>query len=387
VTIPTYALWGSELSPFSLKLRAMLDHIGARYRWRPADGRRLENLRLASRIERVKRGGLPLTYPATSELDEFPQVPYLLGDGGENLYDSSALSAWLDDHHQPDTPLLPAHDATRFVARLIDEYFDEFGLYMAHHNRWVISAATNDAGRRVAREYRFLFAGPLQRPAARWFAARQVRRLPYLFSVAATGFEVEGLSGRLQPPSREGFPPTHALLDRAFLRMLERMELVLSDQEYLLGPCFTLADASAYGQLCMNTHDPSASEIIELRAPLTYAWVQRIERRLVGRTGATAELGVSNRLHGLLEEIGRVFVPLMKQNEAAYERERASGGAARGFNEVAFDASHALYDGELDGSPFRSVVKTFQVSVWRRLRADWRKLGATERAALPVSLD
>jgi len=314
-------------------------------------------------------------------------VPFLLGDEGENLYDSSALAFWLDDHHHPESPLLPADDLVRFVARLIDEYFDEFGLYLAHHNRWVVSAATNDAGRRVAREFRFLFAGPLQHAAGPWFAARQVRRLPYLFSVASARFEVPGLPARLQPPSREGFPSTHDLLDRSFLRMLERMELVLSDQEYLLGTCFTLADASAYGQLCMNTHDPTASEIIEVRAPLTYAWVQRIERRLVARTRASAELGVSNRLHALLEEIDRVFVPLMKQNAAAYERELASGASPHRFNEPAFDSSRALYDGELDGSPFRSVVKTFQVAVWRRLCADWRRLTASQRAALPLSLE
>ena len=44
------------------------------------------------------------------------------------------------------------------------------------------------------------------------------------------------------------------------------------------------------------------------------------------------------------------------------------------FNERGFDRGVALYDGELLGWPFRAVVKTFQVKVWRRLLDEWRAL-------------
>jgi hypothetical protein len=40
----------------------------------------------------------------------------------------------------------------------------------------------------------------------------------------------------------------------------------------------------------------------------------------------------------------------------------------------AFDAGRALYDGRLLGQPFRSVVKTFQVRVWRELLVAWAAL-------------
>ena len=133
-------------------------------------------------------GRLPLTWPQMTELDEFPLVPFLFGPGGENLYDSSAIALWLDGHgphpNERATALVPVDDpALRFAVRLIDEALDEVGLYLVHHNRWVVSARDNDAGARLAREMRPLL-GPLAPLVGHFFPARQVRRLPYLFSVA-----------------------------------------------------------------------------------------------------------------------------------------------------------------------------------------------------------
>jgi len=388
-----YDLWGSELSPFSLKARAMLDHAAVEYRWLPAQGHSLENSLSARRVRRLRRGRLPLTYPVKSPLDEFPLVPFLLGDDGSNVYDSTAMAEWLDARPLAIATrrLVPDDPVVAMAARLIDEYFDEFGLYMAHHNRWVTSARTNDAGVRLAREFSSLIPPGCARILAERFSARQVRRLPYLFSVATDGFSLEGLPRRRQPPSRAGFPPTHELLDVSFVRMLERVELVLAYQPFLLGDRFTIADASAYGQLAMNTHDPDACGLIERYAPQTFAWVQRVERGNVrsrmGQESAAVQAGlvVSPRLRHLLEEISRTFVPLMQQNEAAYEHHLARGCTR--FNEAAFDRNEALYDGHIVGHRFRSVAKTFQVAVWRKLRAQWGTLGLSERAALPISLD
>ena len=54
--IPDHAIWGSELSPFALKLRAICDFAGIEYAWLPADGSRLRNYRALWTINRAKRG-------------------------------------------------------------------------------------------------------------------------------------------------------------------------------------------------------------------------------------------------------------------------------------------------------------------------------------------
>jgi hypothetical protein len=89
-----YTIWGSVLSPFSLKVRAMCDFAHVDYDWLPGDNRR---------VQRLKAGRLPLTYPLRDELDEYPLVPFLFADDGSNLYDSTAIAHWLDHHHGTDS--------------------------------------------------------------------------------------------------------------------------------------------------------------------------------------------------------------------------------------------------------------------------------------------
>lgn len=366
-----YAIWGSELSPYTLKLRALLTAAAVPYRLLPEQGTRLENMQAAWRIERGKRRRTIERWPALDPLDEYPLVPFLIEDERRIMYDSSALAEWLDRFHpQRRGPLVPDDAALRFVCRLIDEAFDELGLYLVHHGRWVVSATTNDAGARLAREFARLLPPGGQPRMARRFAQRQVRRLPYLFSVAPDGLSIAGLPAELTPPARAGFPPTHELLQEIWDGALDAVESVLTHQPFLLGARFTLADASVYGQLGMNLKDPTAAEHMRRRAPLTFRWLCDI--RDGTHAASDGALALSDRLRPLLELLDRTFVPLMAQNEAAYEAARAAGQTR--FNEAAFNRGEALYDGSLLGRPFRSVAKTFQVRIWRDLRSAWSSL-------------
>jgi glutathione S-transferase len=319
-----------------------------------------------------------LRYPGLDVLDEYPLVPFLLEDDRRVHYDSSALARWIDARHPgPDGRLVPADPALAFAVQLIDETFDEIGLYLVHHNRWVMSARTNDAGARLAREFRRVLPPGAGGIMARRFSERQVRRLPYLFSVAPHGFSV-GLRPALTPPSPAGFPPTHAILDEAWRACLASLEAALARRPFLLGERFTLADAAVYGQLGMNLKDPTAADDIRARAPATFAWLERVrDRRHVGCRGDVA--GAPERA-GRFDFIAETFVPLMRQNARAYAD--LHGHGERVFNERGFDAGRGLYDGELLGKPFRAVAKTFQVRVWREIEAAWAALDADARATL-----
>ncbi len=378
-----WVLYGSELSPFTLKVAALCRHKGLGFRFLPEEGGTLENLRVQIRRALLVRRRLPLTWPRMTELDEFPLVPFLFGPAGENLYDSSSIAGWLDQYEPlrgRSVPVVPTGDpATRFAAWLIDEYADEYGLYMVHHNRWKVSATDNDAGRRLAREMRSL-VGAAQPLVAGAFRARQVRRMPYLFSTAPEGFRIPDMPKRLQPPSRSGFPATHELLEDSFARLLNALEAILQHRPCLLGHRFTVADASIYGQLGMNLTDPSAAALIKARAPTLYGWLKQIHRGNFPGSRADGDIGIDRVLTPLLAEICRTYVPLMKQNLAAYRRWRGQGETL--FNEAAFNRGKSLYDGLLDGRPFRSVAKTFQVKTWLDMRRRWAGLDAGARRAL-----
>ena len=145
-----------------------------------------------------------------------------------------------------------------------------------------------------------------------------------------------------------------------------------------MGEQFSGAAASAYGQLSMNLIYPTTAARLQQLAPLTYRWLLAI--RDGKHRGSVGALRLSPALRPLLAIIMQTFAPLMAQNERAYQRALDAGETL--FNEAAFNQDRALYDGELLGHPFRSVVKTFQVRVWRELCRHWCELDPATRSEL-----
>jgi glutathione S-transferase len=371
-------VWGVEASPYLLKIEALLKYRGISFRRLPRDGGRLENMATAIRLSRARRRGTVQRYLEMGPLDEYPAVPYLIVNGNEFQYDSSSVAQWLDEQHPSAVPRFYPEDASLdFIARLIDEAFDEYGLYMVHHQRWVCSATDNVMGETTAREMSRLLPGPFLSRIRVGLPRRQARRCPYLFSVAPAGYQAEVEPQRV-PPSRAGFPPTHDLLEQSWHSYLAAMESLLAEQPYLLGERFTVADASAYGQLSMNLIDPTTAADLQRRAPRTYRWL--VDIRDGRHHGSSGKLLLSPALQPLLDIIMQTFAPLMLQNERAYRRCLEAGEMQ--FNEAAFDRGQALYDGELLGFPFRGVAKTFQVSVWQSLCEHWHQLDEGARAEL-----
>jgi len=234
-------------------------------------------------------------------------------------------------------------------------------------------------GKLLGNEFRYALPPGGQWLLSRSFPKRQVRRCPYLFSVAPRGYR-SGMSKALNPPSREGFPETHTLLNECWKRYLKDMETILTEQPYLLGNQFTIADASAYGQLGMNLVDPQAAKKLKEIAPLTFDWLNSIHQQQHCKASHKAESGLylSKALKPLLNTIMNTFSALMIQNAQAYELAKQDGATL--FNEAAFNRDMALYDGKLRGYPFRSVVKTFQVRVWQDICEKWRALSALDKA-------
>ena len=373
-------LWGSGLSPYFLKLEALCAHAGLAFVHRPDGGDTLENLRLLARIKSAQRCRTVRRWPANDALDEYPLVPYLLTEDGAVHMDSSAIAGWLDALPPAQaTPLIPQDPLLGFVCRLLDEALDEIGLYCVHHHRWVVSHDDNDAGARLAREFRSLLPGPLRPRMAARFARRQIRRLPYLFSVAPA--DAPAIAGaRPPPPARAGFPQTHTRLDAAWDELVDAATQALSAQPWLLGGRFTLADAALYGQLGMNLADPSSERRLRERSPQLREWLGRIASGIHAGTGGTLRLHES--LAPLLAWVERHFIPLMRANADAYARYSAQGQTR--WNEAAFDRDEALFDFQWCGAPARTVVKTFQLRVWRDLCALAQALPAETLRAAPM---
>lgn len=376
----SWVLYGSELSPFHLKLVAILKAKKIPFREFPREASTVENIKILLRLKLLRIGLLKLSYPDFTEYDEFPLVPFLFGPKKQILYDSSAIAIWLDLHTDADIIVqVGADKKLHFLIQLIDEYFDEFGLYMVHHNRWKISARDNTAGRRLANEMPKAVA-PFRSIIAKYFSHRQTRRLPYLFSVAPKGYCIDSLSTQQQPPSHHDFPATHNFLEQSYLNVLNALEPIFQSRPFLFGDQFTVADASLYGQLSMNLSDPSAAKLIKETAPNVFTWLNKIHQGDFSANKPGSKLIIDDLLKPLLSEIVRLFFPLMQQNEAAYQRQKDKGETL--FNEAAFWRGKSIYRGELDGHPFANVAKSFQVKIWRQIEQSWQQLAPKDKADL-----
>jgi glutathione S-transferase len=370
-------LWGSELSPFFLKVEACCRHAGLPIERRPDGGSTLENLKLMARLRWAQARRTIKRWPASHPDDEYPLVPYLFTADGDIHVDSSGIAGWLDAHPPADVePLLPKEPVLAFVCKLIEEALDEVGLYLVHHHRWVVSRLDNDAGARLAREFRSVLLLPgSQALMARQFSRRQTRRLPYLFSVAP-----KGKAWSTDPPSPEGFPETHTRLEQSWDELVDAAERLLQQQPYLLGDRFTLADAALYGQLGMNLSDPSSERRLRERAPRLRAWLGDIAE---GRhAGSRGELRLHPDLAPLLAWVQRDFIPLMRAN-AAVARSGSSFGPR---NEAAFNQGRDLFEFDWRGASVRTGLKRFQLRTWSEICVQARSLSTTEAVALPSSV-
>lgn len=375
-------VWGTELSPYYLKLRSLMDVAEIPYQCLPVGAGRWRNTRVWLRLSWARRRKAIARWPQMTALDEYPAVPFLLEDRDPEArseptvwYDSTGIGLRMDATCElPCGRLVPEDPALAFVVRFVEEAFDELGLYLVHHHRWVVSAITNDAGRRLARDFAKLLppGGPAR--LARRFPHRQVRRLPYLFSVAPRHLQRPAPED-LEAPAPDGFPATHELLEWCWNELADAVEELLAERPFLFGKRFTLADAAVFGQFGMNLTDGESARWLARRTPGLYAWLHGIQNRSqVGRRG---DVALGPELTPLLSLLMDTFVPLMQANEAAYERHLAAGETV--WNEEAFDAGRALYEGTICSVAFKSVVKTFQVQVWRDLRELWEALDDSAR--------
>src|SRR5258708_22340617 len=107
-----YRIFGSELSPYSVKVRSYFRYKGLPHEWIPRSP--------AVQAEFQKYAKLPL-------------VPLVVTPQGEGLQDSTPLI----ERFEASRPSLMPDDATlAFLSALLEEYGDEWGNKWMFHYRW-----------------------------------------------------------------------------------------------------------------------------------------------------------------------------------------------------------------------------------------------------------
>ena len=160
-----YRLVGSNGSPYSLKLRAIL-------RYRPPAVR----LELRTERNRAEFAGLR---PPLIPILRYPE------DGSFHV-DTTPIAEDLERRHPGQRSILPDDPAHAFLCHLIEDLADEWLTKAMFHYRWAYDADIRYAGLWIADDFFPDRTGEAREAAARDFASRQIERMPLVGSTPRT---------------------------------------------------------------------------------------------------------------------------------------------------------------------------------------------------------
>lgn len=267
----TYRIFGSELSPYSVKVRSYFRFKGLAHEWIPRSP--------AVQAEFQKYAKLPL-------------VPLVVTPEGEGIQDSTPII----ERFEAAEPSLSSQDRTLdFISALLEEYGDEWGNKWMFHYRWARPADQDSAAERIARSMRPDATGAELAQITAGVKERMVGRVGFVGSS----------------------PATAPLIEASYRDTLKILEKHLDGRPYLFGARPAFGDFGLWGQLYECWTDPTPGGILRKEAPRVAAWVeQMLEPKAEGDfEGADA---LTKTLLPLLErQIGGMFLPWSDANAKA----------------------------------------------------------------------
>ncbi|HEY8513966.1 MAG TPA: glutathione S-transferase family protein [Candidatus Binatia bacterium] len=320
---PTYRIFGSELSPYSVKVRSYFRYKGIPHEW---------VLRSANNEEEFRRYA------------KLPLVPLVVADDGRAWQDSTPIIEHFETLH-PEPSIHPDDPTLAFLSALIEEYGDEWGNKPMFHYRWTYEADRRSAAERIARQMMPGLDESGIENAIQMVAGRMVPRLSFVGSSPETAEQIEG----------------------SFVRQLEILEKHLAKRPYLFGGRPAFGDFGLFAQIYECSTDPTPGALLRERGRNVLAWTERmLDPRNEGPFEDWAALEPT-LMPLLRDEVIGVFAPWTVANARAL---------AEGKPQL---------EVTLGGKPFRQEPQKYHAKSLAALRA--RYAAVRERDALDRILD
>jgi glutathione S-transferase len=269
-----YRIFGSELSPYSVKVRSYFRYKGIPHEW----------------IERT-----PAVQTEFQKYAKLPLVPLVVTPQGEGIQDSTPILERFEAEH-PEPSIHPREPAAAFVSALLEEFGDEWGNKWMFHYRWRREEDQLSGAARLAE----VMAPPgldaeKLRGVAQSIRERMVGRVGFVGSSDQTAAQIE-----------DSFEASAAILERH-----------LSGRSYLFGGRPAFGDFGVWAQLYECSTDPTCGRILRERAPAVMAWIQRmLDPKSEGDFESLVALEPT--LFPLLQsQVGALFLPWSDANARA----------------------------------------------------------------------
>ena len=267
-----HRLFGVELSPYSLKVRAYFRYKNIPHEWIPRDSTNQEEFERHAKL---------------------PLVPLVVTPDEKGMQDSTPIMEHFEGL-QPEPSIHPSDPTMAFLSALIEEYGDEWGNKQMFHYRWTYEPDQKSTAERIVRLTRPGLSKEEYAEATEQVRTRMVPRLSFVGSSEQTREHIE------------------SSLDR----LLSILEQHLKQRMYLFGGKPTFGDFGLAAQLHQCSTDPSAGTMMRAVAPNTLSWaLQMLDPKDEGELEEWDDLAPT--LKPLLKEIGQTFLPWTVANAKA----------------------------------------------------------------------
>jgi len=327
-------LIGNTGSPYTRKMVALLRyrHIPYHLTWADASAWLAEN-----NIEAPRPTLLPT-------------VLFQQADGGVKAEcDSTPIIRRLENDYSGRS-VIPGDPVLAFLDYLLEDFGDEWCTKYMFHYRWHFDADADNAGTMLPLGLHVTMPAEAHQQFKTMISSRQRERL-----------YVVGSNDTTAP-----------VIDASYRRFLAAMDSLLEQQPFLLGNRPGSGDFAIYGQLTQLVgFDPTPRAITHEVSPRTVGWVSTME----DHTGLTPEdddwmdvTSLPGALRGVLEEVGRVYVPALLANARALE------------------AGESNWETEIDGSVWTQQTFPYQGKCLRWINERYQALGDDDRLRLDAGL-
>lgn len=271
-----YRIFGSELSPYSVKVRSYFRYKGLPHDW-------------------ILRS--PAVQAEFQKYAKLPLVPLVVTPEGEGVQDSTPIIERFEaGRHEPS--VVPDDPALAFISALLEEYGDEWGNKWMFHYRWRYQPDAWSTAERIAQQMMGAQGTLAVAQARAAVAERMMGRLGFV-----------GSNDTTQPT-----------IEASFKRTLALLEAHLQARPYILGGRPAMADFGLWGQLYEAATDPTPGAIMRASSPKVMAWVQRmVSPKAEGPFEPWPALAPT-LMPLLKEEVGALFLPWSVANAAALSR-------------------------------------------------------------------
>jgi glutathione S-transferase len=268
-----YRIFGSELSPYSVKVRSYFRYKGIPHEW-------------------LERG--PANIAEYQKYAKLPLIPLVITPESQGLQDSTPILEAIEARF-PEPSVHPSDPTLAFLSALVEEFGDEWGNKWMFHYRWARPVDQDSGAERIARS---------MRPDATADELAQLTAGVKERMVGRVGFVGSSLT-------------TAPLIEASYRDALKILEKHLAARPYLFGGRPAFGDFGLWGQLYECWTDPTPGGMLRKEAPRVTAFVERmLEPKAEGDFESWDALAPT--LLPLLErQIGLLFLPWSDANSRA----------------------------------------------------------------------